>query len=77
MGRSIPVQARVEYLAVAHLNRVAEQSNKKECSYPLVMHDVSLSVRQTSVHVQHSSYKNVSRMQMSEGSLIVEMRRRT
>ncbi len=50
----------MEYQAFAHLNRVVKQPNKRECSYPLVMPDVSLLVRQTFVHIHYSSYMKVS-----------------
>ncbi len=50
----------MDYQAVAHLNRVVKQSNKRECSYPLVMPDVSLSVRRTFVRIHYSSYMKVS-----------------
>ncbi len=48
------------YQTAAHLNRVVKQPNKRECSYPLVMPDISPLVRRTFVRIHYSIYMKVS-----------------
>ncbi len=43
----------MEYKAVAHLNRVVEQPNKRECLYPLAIRDISLSKTDICLYSSH------------------------